>query len=66
LSFAVDCRECHECAAENDNIGKGKGKALPINVEHDEKEFMKEKHVVFACCNVIKTSVKKEVEPAVD
>ena len=37
LSFSVNRRECHEGAAENDNIGKGKGKALPIDVEHDEK-----------------------------
>jgi hypothetical protein len=36
FSLSVDGRECHECAAEDENIGKGEGKALPIDVEHDE------------------------------
>lgn len=39
LSLSVDRRECHECAAEYQNIGKGEGKALPIDVEHDEKRL---------------------------
>jgi hypothetical protein len=64
LSFPIDSRECHEGTAENDNIGKGKDKALPINVEHDEKEVFEKENTVYLRA-VIKTSVKKESEPAV-
>lgn len=36
LSFAVDARKCHEGAAKDEQVGKGKGQALPVNVgDHD-------------------------------
>lgn len=34
LPSSIDCGKSHEGAAEDDEVGEWKGKALPVNVEH--------------------------------
>lgn len=36
---SIDCGKGHEGAAEDDEVGEWKGKALPVNVEHFDCVF---------------------------